>query len=507
MNKPHPSELSPAALVGNPLVKLFAFQLRDAVGLPTQTQPSTLHPQAEALWQQCIALGQTLDIPALKELKSLLRCYQGNVFTPNLEDQDATLSEQPYLINHLDLLNVPQKGDQYARTLCFHTTQNGQGPTLYGELYPQRIHDTYALDLTLRLRDIVPLTQLTAFAPLHTLCPSLGHTLVLVVEPVNTPPESELAFADACAAQFMQQPQSHCQPTAQGQFFGNPLFEYTPPDPHQPDRPLHLWVWLNRNPAALGRIDQPEPYHALINLLCALHKSRFAFAQATDGYQQAQAIAHQLETKVNQLSHAAPLDTNSLEQWKDWIQSTPATAFNYARLIRDIEDHRITLDANTTNFSSSLAKLQKHGQADDDLSFLEQWLTTITQHQRQIDVWQRYLATSQPLFQQLIDTIRGLVDIAAQKQAQAKERREKKRDRTLQAAIAAVGTGLAVSGITSQFAPSAIVAMPAEPQPSSWLYWRAFVINTGFHIFLGFCFALVAYKIWLPKSNTRSRKR
>jgi hypothetical protein len=155
----------------------------------------------------------------------------------------------------------------------------------------------------------------------------------------------------------------------------------------------------------------------------------------------------------------------------------------------------------TKPISSSLDKLQKYGQANDDLSFLAQWLTTINQHQHQLAVWQRYLASSQPLFQQLIDTVRGLVDIAAQEQAQAEERREMERDRTLQAAIAAVGTGLAVSGITSQVAPSAIVAMPAEPQQSSWLYWPAFVTNALFHIVLGLCFALVVYKILLSKSN------
>jgi hypothetical protein len=85
-------------------------------------------------------------------------------------------------------------------------------------------------------------------------------------------------------------------------------------------------------------------------LLCALHKTRFAFAQATGCNTQAQAIAQKLETQVNQLNHTAALDTDDLGQWKTWIQATPATAFNYARLMRDIEDQRITLQANKANF-------------------------------------------------------------------------------------------------------------------------------------------------------------
>lgn len=482
---------------------LLAFHIRNAAGLPAAQNEAAGSFNPEALWQDCIALGQTLSIPALEKLKSLLRCYHNGDFAPELEDQDATLAEQTYQLRQLDLLDLPSK-DGKARSLSFYAAQNGQGPTLYGEFYPQRIHDTYAIDLTLRLDGTFPLSQLTSFAPLQAIQPSLGRTLVLVVEPVDSLPENNLAFANACAAQFLQPHQSHCRPTAQGQFFGNPLFEYTPPDPQHADRPLHLWVWLNRNPAALGLIDQPEPYHALTNLLCALHKSRFAFAQATGRYQQAQAIAQALETQVNQLSQA---DHSSLEQWKDWLQDAPATAFNHARLVRDLEDHRITLEANKTNFAFRLTVLQKYGQADDDLGFLDQWLNTVNQHQRQIEVWQRYLASSQPLFQQLIDTIRGLVDIAAQEQAQADERREKERERTLQAEIAAVGTGLAVSGITSQVAPRAIVAMPAEPQHSSWIYWSALFFNAGFHIVLGLVFALVIYKAQRPTSNARSRKR
>ena len=504
MKIPHPPELVLPAVVGNPLVKLCAFQLRDAVGLPSQTQPSTLHPKAEEIWLQCMALGQTLSIPALTDLKSILRCYGSDGFMPSREDQQATLAEQPYLTNHLDLIKASQKNDQYARELRFHTTLKEQGLILDGEFYPQRIHDTYAVTLTLHLKGTVPVSQLQAFAPLRHIHPSLGSTYVLLANPLDQPPDNDLALANACVAQFLQHPDNLCSPTAQGQFFGNPLFEYTPPDPQHPDRPLHLWVWLNRNPETLGLIDQPEPYHALTNLLCALHKSRFAFAQATDCNTQAQTIAQALEAQVNQLSHTAALDTDDLKQWKDWIQNTPATAFNYARLIRDIEDHRITLSTNQRNYASRLAVLQKYSQADDDLSFLEQWRTTMTQHQRQIAVWQRYLASSQPLFQQLIDTIRGLVDIAAQEQAQADERREMERDRDLQIAIASVGGGLAVSGITSQVAPSALVLMPSKPQPSAWPYWSALATNALFHVGLGLCFALVVYGVLRCIQNTKS---
>lgn len=477
---------------------LLAFHIRNAAGLPAAQNEAAGSLNPEALWQDCIALGRTLSIPALEKLKSLLRCYQNGDFAPELEDQDATLAEQTYLLRQLDLLNLPSK-DGKARRLRFHTAQNGQGPTLYGEFYPQRIHDTYAIDLTLRLEGTFPLSQLTAFAPLQAIQPSLGHTLVLLVEPVETPPENNLAFANACAAQFLQQPGSPCRPAAQGQFFGNPLFEYTPPDPHHPERPLHLWVWLNRDSAALGHIDKPEPYHALINLLCALHKSRFAFAQATGCNTEAQAIAQALETQVNQLSQAA---YPNLEQWKDWIQNTPATAFNYARLMRDIEDHRITLATNQRNYGSRLAVLQRYSQAGDDLSFLAQWRTTMTQHQRQIAVWQRYLASSQPLFQQLIDTIRGLVDIAAQEQAQAEEAQEKERDTTLQIWIAAVGTGLAVSGVTSQIAPQALISIPDRAQTSPISHWPALAGNTLFHVSIGILVAFSFGKLircWQPQ--------
>jgi hypothetical protein len=55
-----------------------------------------------------------------------------------------------------------------------------------------------------------------------------------------------------------------------------------------------------------------------------------------------------------------------------------------------------------------------------------------------------YLTVGRQLFQQMIETIRGIVEVDAQKQQVQYEKVEKERDRNLQNTIQAVGTGIGV---------------------------------------------------------------
>jgi hypothetical protein len=53
------------------------------------------------------------------------------------------------------------------------------------------------------------------------------------------------------------------------------------------------------------------------------------------------------------------------------------------------------------------------------------------------------------LFKEMIDTIRGMVEILAEEQAQVREQKDKERDRNLQTTIAVVGVGIGFTGLAA----------------------------------------------------------
>lgn len=64
-----------------------------------------------------------------------------------------------------------------------------------------------------------------------------------------------------------------------------------------------------------------------------------------------------------------------------------------------------------------------------------------------------YLTAGSQLFQQMIETIRGIVEVDAQKQQVEYEKGEKNSDRELQTLIAVVGVGIGVAGVTATAFP------------------------------------------------------
>ncbi|WP_075900916.1 hypothetical protein [Moorena bouillonii] len=96
----------------------------------------------------------------------------------------------------------------------------------------------------------------------------------------------------------------------------------------------------------------------------------------------------------------------------------------------------------------------------DDLGFLQTFLDrTCKQSHTQIQVDLNYLRPTQHLFEQMTATIRGMIEVKQaesdrilQKTLQANEAAAQKREQNLELVVTVVGTGLAVSGISSQVA-------------------------------------------------------
>lgn len=139
-------------------------------------------------------------------------------------------------------------------------------------------------------------------------------------------------------------------------------------------------------------------------------------------------------------------------------------AFSYAKYLRDIEDHYNTISDNAKNYGSRLEKIQALSLPNDDLTSLQNFLDhTRKQLQNQIKGDLRYLTPGQSLFQQMTDTIRGLVEVqqaerdrALQEALRASEKAAQEREQKLQLWITLLATGLAVSGISSQVQPKPV---------------------------------------------------
>jgi len=105
---------------------------------------------------------------------------------------------------------------------------------------------------------------------------------------------------------------------------------------------------------------------------------------------------------------------------------------------------------NSENYCYWFSQIRNYSIPEDDLDFLEKFLNRICKHfQEQIQVDLRYLTPAQALFQQMIDTIRGIVEIEAEKQAQEREQKQKERDRKLQDTIQCLGVGIGAASIVA----------------------------------------------------------
>jgi hypothetical protein len=87
---------------------------------------------------------------------------------------------------------------------------------------------------------------------------------------------------------------------------------------------------------------------------------------------------------------------------------------------------------------------------EDELGFLENFLNSTSKYfQAQIQVDLRYLTPAQTLFQQTVDTIRGIVAIEAEEQAQVRQQQDKEGNRKLQDTIQCLGVGIGAASIVA----------------------------------------------------------
>jgi hypothetical protein len=412
-------EISSVQELRNPSLTLYAFHLRTDISKRLElTTPSASH-----LWEKLMALGKELDIRELQFLPQSLTCYQAGKYQPNVEDQLAQ-GEQSLLYEGKDSINFQLVNQD-----------DSSGLEISGSLSPFRIYDTYAIDLTLFSPSSITLEQLNQLNPQGFLLPphiqtSLGQTLLLYAE-VNALQKDDRAIADACVAQLLHN-QTIPDFLAEGKLLGNSIFEYDilANDPFQQ---CHILVWLNHH---LLIPESDEVSERLFYILLCRHKILYAYDQSRWCNRQAKQLYSNLEQTIVQRFDQIGQAPDHLKQFQTLLrEQLPQMSFKYAQYLRDLSDHSITIDTNLKNYQQQLAKLAQL--PENNLSFLQDFSDlSENKYFKQIQIDREYLAPGQMLFQQLIDTIRGLAELE-----------QTENDQRLERTIQVLGVGLATGAI------------------------------------------------------------
>ncbi len=414
--------------VNKPKLMLFAFQLRNNLALGDEPVK-----EADALWwDKCKEIGKKIHAPSLEFSKQDFKTYNDKIGVPPEHYNPSS--------DYLELLK--------ERSLKFTAIPDKCKGELKGTIYPVQIHDTYAVDITLRyLAQNINIQQLSYLNYQGCLLPSqinasLGQTLLLFVQPVDENSSDFKSFANNCLNAILSTAQERLSVPmlGEGKFLGSPIFEYESNQDNLTNltKNIHILIWLN-----CGRTTDLEEkgdyYQPLINLLICRHKILYAYSQARWCNQQARSIYKNLEANVKTFSPSSNTK-DKLSFFKERLREIPQTAFEYANYIRDIQIHCTTIETNKTNYEYWLGKL--HDIRLKDCDDLEVWRQFIKHTQdkfiAQIKTDLNYLTPGQQLFEQMVATIRGIVEIEQAEQ-----------DRSLEDTIQIVGVGLGAGAIVS----------------------------------------------------------
>ncbi len=412
--------------IKNLSVTLYAFHLR-------QDLADEVVEDADRLWSNLEKLSGKFSVPEQQKLTEKLLCYENGRYSPAREK-----GMQAYRIELIP-------GDRY---LDFRSVSESEGFPFSGRVYPVRLHDTYAADFALLpdQEQEIDVSQLSQFNPGGCLLPghiqaSLGQTLFLYAKPADNAPADQ-SLADACVAGLLQGPDiPPCN--GRGRLFGSPIFEYEDAT-YNPLERRHILVWLYAHHQTLELTYRA--YHVQMNLLCCRNKILFAWHQSRESNENARQLYSKLEAQISRFS---PSDTARL---RTLLTEMPADELDYARHIRNLRDHSTAINANIRNYAGSLEKIRSLSlpESKDDLAFFDAFRDNARgQFLCQIRTDLSYLIPGQQLSQQLIQTIRGIVEIDTLNQLGENEKSSSKRQERLEIIVASIVVMLEMATISA----------------------------------------------------------
>ncbi|MEM9924515.1 MAG: hypothetical protein AAF915_12330 [Cyanobacteria bacterium P01_D01_bin.50] len=411
--------------VAYPKLSLYAFHLWRNLAQGMENPVNN----AKDLWLKFQEIGQALNTPELEKLPELIETNNHQL------GKNGELLPKP---NYLKFAEIPQSNNQNIK----------------GDILPLQIHDTYAVDLTLRYpQPEVKLSDLKGLNKDNCLLPdninaSLGQTLVFFATPLEEfeNQESLQNFADDCVkalitSEKFQELKIYCQ--SQGKLLGSPIFEYNN-DADSPKEQCHILIWLNTNPETKELENSGKYYYPLIKLLLCRSKIIYVNNQAIRCNQQARKEYTELEKIVSEFNQIKNNINQNLEKLQQWLMNVPEVSFEYARYLRDLQIHRTTIRTNLENYRLNLNIIDQLCN-QDDLQFLSNFIKlTQNTYIQQININLEYLTPANDFFKQMIETIRGVVEIEEAK-------RDKSLQETVQVLGVALGGGAIVSGVVAEY--------------------------------------------------------
>ena len=273
-------------------------------------------------------------------------------------------------------------------------------------------------------------------------------------------------------------------------FFGSLLFEYQATDPNEHQntaKKSHILICLNNNQAQTLQLAD-KAYDWLLNLLCSYHKILYIYQQACDRYPEGRRIYSDLEKKIKEFSQIVSDPQKQLLKLDRLLAEIPQNSLEYTACLQDLESHYTAISTNISNYKTCLDKISEIGGDrpkvwDDFLNRAESKLS------HQIQTYLNYLTPGKNLFEQMVATIRGIVEVE-------KANQDRSLERTFQVLGTAFGGGAIVSGVVTQyiekpFAPTINFNYPVHPLVSS-LVWS--VLAT-------IIFGMVAWLVTKPKQK------
>ncbi|MGL5060564.1 MAG: hypothetical protein ACRC62_11350 [Microcoleus sp.] len=458
-------------------ITLNAFHLRqtftDALDRVDQT--------ANLLWEKLAKLGTvTLPFEELKNLRSHLICYHNGSYKPQREfgRQTEWLSDSGII----DLGSFP----------------TAEGFKIKGNIQPFRLHDTYAVDLTLSPESpqiSIDIPQLQLFKPASLLPAliqaSIGQTIGIYGE--VDPGEDCQQLAEKLAVAFLAGTPSNPVLVDRDKLFGSPLFAYQIIDPNNSQNPAQqcqILILLNNGQA--GTLTKAtEAYDWLLKRLACYHKILYIYQLATERYAQAREISAKLEQQMREFPTQISDPKKRLENLKKLLKELPLDATDYNSCLRDIKIHHTALTTNIKNYETCLEKIKTIGECP---KFWQDFLDrTCDLWQNQLQIELNYLSPGQELFGQMVDTIRGVVET---EQAEI--------DRRLERTIQIVGTGLATGGIVVSSSPYSLIEKKLTFQLNANLntvhpFFFSLLISIGAALLAGF----VTWCVTRSQANNR----
>lgn len=461
---------------------LYAFHLRHTLA----HTPDQVVADASLLWDNLVSIGASC-FPAtnLKDIKSQLICYHNGKYEPKQELGRNT----EWLTNSqgLDLGN-------------FTTTK---GLKINVNLQPFLLNDTYAVDLTFIPESAnnidINIPEIKEFQP-DNLLPnkiqaSLGQSLWIYGEVDATATTDCKILAEEIAKALLANTGFNTFLNDSGKLFDSELFIYQayPNNQNNPVAQSQIIIQLN-NPSNHPQTDtlqlHTNAYDWLRNLLCCYHKILFLNYQASQSYQKARTIYSYLENKIQEFQTLISQPKIKISDLQQLLLEIPRKSFDYTRCLQDLQTDNTAIQTNIKNFQICLNKITA---INNQISpqFWQDFLDKECQKwQEQIQTDIKYLEPGQELFSQLIDTIRGIVEIE-------QTERDRSLERTVQILGIGFGGGAIVSGVVVQHIgsinrPVAFISPNSPLHPFYASLFLSIVATLG-------CTLIAMLGIWISK--------